>query len=248
MIPRMASPKDPCERGRGLFGETRWTLIQDVRAGSELERMAALETLCKSYRLPLYCFARKWGLDPDDASDVVQEFLAEVIRRETFAKADHAKGRLRTFLLLSLRQQIADWQRRERAQKRGGGRRVLSLEQDAEEFYGSEPMNDQSPDKFFARKWAKVLCDRVLGNIRGKWSRRGHAAQFDALSPFLIERLEGAETGRLAATLGVSTANVRVKLHRLRKEFATGARKCVSETVMDATEVDDELRELGLSF
>ena len=210
--------------------------------------MEALETLCKSYRLPLYCFARKWGLDPDDSNDVVQEFLAEVVRRDTFAKADHAKGRLRTFLLLNLRQKIADWQRREHAQKRGGGRTVLSLEQDAEEFYGGEPVNDQSPDKFFARKWAKVLCDRVLGNIREKWSRRGHGSQFDALSPFLIERLEGVETGRLAAKMGVSTANVRVKLHRLRKEFATGARKCVADTVTDSSEVNDELRELGLSF
>lgn len=244
----MASPKDPCERGKGLFGETRWTLIHNVRAGTELERMDALETLCKSYRLPLYCFARKWGLDPEDSNDVVQEFLAEVIRRDTFAKADHEKGRLRNFLLVSLRQQISDWQRRERAQKRGGGRRVLSLEQDAEEFYGSEPLNDQSPDKFFARKWAKVLCDRVLRNIREKWSRRGHASQFDALRPFLIERLEGTETERLAAGLGLSPANVRVKLHRLRKEFATGARKCVADTVIDAAEVDDELRELGLSF
>ncbi len=244
----MVPKKDPCERGRGLFGETRWTLIQDVRAGTELERMEALETLCKSYRLPLYCFARKWGLDPDDSNDVVQEFLAEVVRRDTFAKADHAKGRLRTFLLLNLRQKIADWQRREHAQKRGGGRTVLSLEQDAEEFYGGEPVNDQSPDKFFARKWAKVLCDRVLGNIREKWSRRGHGSQFDALSPFLIERLEGVETGRLAAKMGVSTANVRVKLHRLRKEFATGARKCVADTVTDSSEVNDELRELGLSF
>ena len=244
----MAPPKDPCECGRGLFGETRWTLIQDVRGGDEGARTAALESLCRDYRLPLYCYARKWGLDPDDSNDLVQEFLADVIRRDTFAKADHAKGRLRTFLLVNFRQQIFDWQRRERAQKRGGGKRVLSLEQDAEEFYGNEPMNDQTPDKFFARKWAEVLAESVLQTIREKWSRRGHAAHFDALRPYLIERLESAETGRLATELGLSAANVRVRLHRLRKEFEIAVRKRVSDTVLDATEVDDELKELGLSL
>jgi RNA polymerase sigma-70 factor (ECF subfamily) len=225
------------------FRQTRWTFIRDLQAGHE-QRRKALESLCAMYRPPLVHFARRSGLRPQDAEDVVQEFLADLVTRQTFEKAERARGRLRSFLLAGLQQQIADWYRRQSAKKRGGGIEFTTIDDDTP----SLAVDEQSPDKLFDRKWAETIRNEVLRQLREKWYASGKGDQFDILEPFAFEHLESTQRASLAESLGTKTGNVSVMLTRMRREFSTHVRAFVVQTVSNLDEVEDELREIGLAL
>ena len=223
------------------FRETRWTFIRDLQAGHE-QRRKALESLCAMYRPPLVHFARRSGLSPQDAEDVVQEFLVDLVTRQTFEKAERDRGRLRSFLLTGLQQQIADWYRRQSTKKRGGGIQFTPIDEAASLL----AVDDQSPDKLFDRKWAETIRNEVLRQMRWKWRASGKGDQFSILERFAFEHLDSKQRADLAESLGMSAGNVSVTLTRMRREFATHVRAFVVQTVSSFEEVEDELREIGL--
>ncbi len=90
----------PCQPppSAARFPTTDWSRV--VRAGDPAgpEARDALEGLCRDYWYPLYAFVRRRGLTPDDAGDLVQGFLADLIERGDLSIADPDRGRFRTFL------------------------------------------------------------------------------------------------------------------------------------------------------
>ena len=98
----------------------------------------ALEQLCRAYWYPLYAYLRRRGYGEHDAQDLTQGFLAQLLERRSIQDVAPEKGKFRSFLLASLNYFLADEHDRAMAQKRGGGREVLSLEfQQAEGWYRS---------------------------------------------------------------------------------------------------------------
>ena len=89
-------------RPSSAFATTRWSLVLALREESSEEAEEALAELCRCYWFPLYAYARRRGYSPEDAEDIVQEFIAELLRMGSFARADPQRGRFRTFLLSSL--------------------------------------------------------------------------------------------------------------------------------------------------
>src|SRR5262245_63630779 len=85
------------------FPVTRWSVIAAVAAvatgGDTAAARAALGELCRLYWMPLYTFARRKNLSPEDAEDATQGFLLGVLESQFLAAADPALGRLRSFLL-----------------------------------------------------------------------------------------------------------------------------------------------------
>lgn len=60
------------------------------------------------------------------------------------------------------------------AQKRGGGRKLISLaEQSAEARYRLEPANDQTPEKLFDRRWAFTMLERAVARLREEYAAAG---------------------------------------------------------------------------
>ena len=55
------------------------------------------------YWYPLYAFARRQGLAPEDARDVTQEFFAQLVASGGVSTATPERGRFRNFLLKSFR-------------------------------------------------------------------------------------------------------------------------------------------------
>ena len=78
----------------------------------------ALEKICRSYWRPLYGFARAQGLSSQDAQDIVQKFFAGLLRRQNFKTIRQEKGRLRSYLLVSLKRFLASQRNRANAVKR----------------------------------------------------------------------------------------------------------------------------------
>src|SRR5204862_7304911 len=106
---------------------THWSVVLTAQ-GSSPAADEALEKLCRSYWRPLYGFLRRRGYNPEEAQDLTQGFFALLLERRDFESVRREKGRLRSFLLASLKHFLANDRRRSMAIKRGEGRVPISLE------------------------------------------------------------------------------------------------------------------------
>ena len=122
----------------GVFATTHWSVVLAAGQDASVAATTALEQLCRTYWYPLYAYLRRRGYGEHDAQDLTQGFLAQLLERRSIQDVAPEKGKFRSFLLASLNYFLADEHDRAMAQKRGGGREVLSLEfQQAEGWYRS---------------------------------------------------------------------------------------------------------------
>ena len=120
----------------GNFPTTHWSVVINAGAGSASLARVALESLCRHYWYPLYSFVRRQGRAHHEAEDCTQEFLARLLAGDGLGLARPERGHFRTFLLTALRNFLTDEWRRARAEKRGGGAAMVSLDwQDAEQRF-----------------------------------------------------------------------------------------------------------------
>ena len=110
------------------FTTTHWSLVLTAQDESPAA-YEALEKLCRIYWRPIYSFAQRQGLGPEEAKDITQGFFAQLLERRSFSAVRKEKGRLRSFLLGALKYFLADEQRRASAIKRGKGQRLIHLEE-----------------------------------------------------------------------------------------------------------------------
>ena len=110
------------------FVTTQWSVVlaaQDRSPAAE----AALENLCRTYWWPLYGFVRRQGRSPEEAQDLTQGFFEMLLERRDFESVRREKGRLRSYLLVSLKNFLAKAHRREMTVKRGEGRSLIPLDE-----------------------------------------------------------------------------------------------------------------------
>jgi RNA polymerase sigma-70 factor (ECF subfamily) len=208
-------------------------------------RAEALEILCRAYWYPLYGYVRQRGHRPEDAQDLTQEFLARLLEKNWLADLDPHAGRFRSFLLTALNRFLINEYDRVQAAKRGGGKTLLSLDQEqAEGRYLQEPAAGETPEKSFDRRWALAVLDQALNCLRGEASAAGKSEQFELLSPFLSHEAETGEYARLADRMALSAGAVGVAVHRLRHRYREVVREQVAHTLADPARVDDEIRHL----
>jgi RNA polymerase sigma-70 factor (ECF subfamily) len=232
------------------FPPTRWTLIKELQKDPQrsLEARAALEGLCSAYWYPLYWCARRYGLNEADAQDAVQNLFVKLLRDNGFTRADPQRGRLRSFLLTSLKNSISHSRRKAKAEKRGGAASLLPLAFDltgAEEKYVLDVVSqDAHPDMVYDQKWAAEVLRRAMRRLRNAHQKKGTLQLFDLLAPALQDAEEWPGCGVAAARLGMSEGAVRVALHRMRQTLGRNIRAEVAATVADENDVQDELRYL----
>ena len=204
-----------------------------------------MEKLCRTYWYPLYAYVRRRGYDPEDAQDLTQEFFAQLLRKNLPARADHARGKFRTFLLHSLQNLLANkWKRAQRV-KRGGGTTSLSWDyDDAEHRYAREPATTMTPERVYEKRWAMTLLEQVLADLQREYTRAGKERVLEQLSDLLWGKAASISYAQIGEHLGMTEGAVRGAMHRLRERYRERLRAEVSHTVADAGEVDEELRHL----
>jgi RNA polymerase sigma-70 factor (ECF subfamily) len=227
------------------FPTTCWSRVARAGDPDDPEARAAMEGLCRDYWYPLYAFARRRGLGPEDAADLVQGFLADLIERRDLADADPDRGRFRAFLRAACSHHLAHRRDRDRALKRGGGRRPIPLDLvEAEGRYGREPVHELTAERLFERRWALSLLEHVLARLEDEAARSGKGELFARLRP-MLEGDDRAESYRtVGAALGLGEGAVKVAAHRLRGRYRQLLREEVARTVADPAEVDAELADL----
>src|SRR5881409_2000159 len=114
--------------GGAAFTTTHWSVVLTAQ-GESPAAQAALEKLCRTYWRPIYSFVRRQGIGPEEAEDLTQGFFALLLERRDLSAVRKEKGRLRSYLLVSLKHFLADERRRTMAIKRGKGQRLIALEE-----------------------------------------------------------------------------------------------------------------------
>lgn len=227
------------------FAPTRWSLVLTAgKASDPADRRVALSSLLETYWYPLYAFIRAKGYDSPAAEDLTQEFCARLVEGPALLAADPQRGRFRSFLLASLRNFLLNEHDRQQAIKRGGGRKVISLDlESAEQRYHSEPAHMNTAERLFERRWALELLDRVLLQLRELYDQQGKLVLFEALKPTLLSGVDAESTNaELGEKLGMSPDAVKTAAHRMRRRYRDLLRQLINDTVADPSEVDDEIR------
>src|SRR5438552_724051 len=116
------------EPSPGAYVTTHWSMVLTAQ-GSSPAADEALEKLCRIYWWPLFGFVRRQGYNPEEAQDLTQGFFAHLLERRDLDVVRREKGRLRSYLLVSLKNFIAKARRRELTIKRGSGRPLISLDE-----------------------------------------------------------------------------------------------------------------------
>ena len=238
----MSAPDRATEHLSRRFPTTSWSLI--ATAGHDSSGAAdALSALCTAYWMPVYAFIRRKRYSPEESEDLSQAFFARVLEHRTLLEARRERGRFRSFLLASVTHFLANEWDRSKTRKRGGDYTTLSFDfKSGEETYHREPWHEVTPEALFERQWAMALLARVLDGLSGEYARRGRSAQFELLKAFLTADQDRGEYRQVAEELDMSDAAVRTAVHRLRHRYGELLRQEIAATVVDAAEVDDEIR------
>ena len=106
---------------------------------------------------------RREGVRPEEAKDITQGFFALILERKDFSSVRQEKGRLRSFLLASLKHFMANERRDAATLKRGGGRTLLPFDGiECYDFSEIDRGGTPSPDLLYDRRWAFTVLDRVF--------------------------------------------------------------------------------------
>ena len=228
--------------GAVAFTTTHWSVVLTAQGRSPAAK-EALEKLCRTYWWPLYGFVRRNGYKPEEAQDLTQGFFALLLERRDLDVVRREKGRLRSYLLVSLKNFLAKARRRELTLRRGEGRALVSLDELlARERADLEPADGLTADRIYERRWALTLLEEVLTRLESEYQSAGNAKLFDYLKEFLSDEPGRRSQAAVAAELGMTENALKQAFHRLRQRYRQLLRDEIAQTVAVPGDVEDELR------
>ena len=205
--------------GAVAFTTTHWSVVLAAQGGST-EAKAALEKLCRTYWWPLYGFVRREGYKPEEAQDLTQAFFARLLERRDLETVRQERGRLRSYLLASVKNFLSKARHREMTIKRGEGRPLISLDDLlARERADQEPAHKLSADRIYERRWALTLLEQVLARLRAEYEAAGKLPLFDRLKELLAGESGQPSQAKIAAELQMTENAVKQAFHRLRHRY-----------------------------
>ncbi|HLF92944.1 MAG TPA: sigma-70 family RNA polymerase sigma factor [Planctomycetota bacterium] len=205
------------------FDTTRWNLVRVARDRE------ALDSLIQVYWKPLYFFVRRKGYDNETSKDVIQDFLASLIERDGFVRADPGRGKFRSYLLAGLTNHLKDWTKSANRKKRLPPRGTLSLDFVwGEREYSQVDHTTLSPEAVLDRAWARSLLEQSIAKLEGS------AAHREAFRLWF----DDADFRTISDRTGLSEGAAKSAVHRLRGEL----RKIVTGHLRRFAADEDELR------
>ena len=155
----------------GAFLTTHWSLIEQAGSADHQDQ-ALIGLLINKYWKPVYCYLRRQGHDNEQAKDLTQGFFQQVVLgRDLFDKADQARGRFRTFLLMALNRYVIQIRQKQTAQKRIPQDRLVPLANvDVADVERAQAA--LSPEGAFNYAWVSTLLEEVLDEVEATCRQR----------------------------------------------------------------------------
>ncbi len=230
--------------GAMAFTTTHWSLVLEAQ-GDTPAAQRALEILCRTYWRPLYGFVRRHGLGREEAQDLVQEFFARLLEHRNLDMVRREKGRLRSYLLVSLKRFLATERHRASGVKRYESGPHIPLDELLEsEVADLELTETWSADRLYERHWALAVLEQVLGRLESEYQTADNAALFDKLKEFLVGEQSRPLQAEIGTELGMTENAVKQAFHRFRQRYRLLLRDEIAHTVAQAGDVEGELRHL----
>jgi RNA polymerase sigma-70 factor (ECF subfamily) len=227
--------------GPVAFTTTHWSVVLEAQ-GPTPAAQAALGKLCSTYWRPIYGFVRRQGVGPEEAKDLTQGFFALLLERRDLNMVRQEKGRLRSYLLTSLKHFMTNERSRAMAIKRGAGQRLIPLEDLRErERIGFDPPETLAADQLYERRWALSVLDQALARLGDEYRAAGNSRLFDQLQKSLTDEPDRPSPADTARELGMTDSAVRQASYRLRQRYRQVLREEIAQTVMLPGDIDDEL-------
>ena len=221
-----------------------WSLVLAAQ-GESPEADAALEKLCRTYWWPLYGFVRRQGYNSEEARDLTQGFFALFLERRDLNAVRKEKGRLRSYLLSSLKHFLADEWRHAMAVNRGKEQWMIPLEK----LRGHERIDVQrsdrlTADQIYERRWALAVLEQVLARLRGEYRSADNLRFFEQMKKMLMDEPDRPSQAAIASEFEMTENAVKQAFYRFRQRYQALLREEISHTVAMPSDIEDELRHL----
>jgi DNA-directed RNA polymerase specialized sigma24 family protein len=241
------APAENGENGAAAFATTHWSLVLEAQSESPAA-LEALEKICRAYWRPIYSFLRRQGHAPEEAEDLTQGFFALILERRDLDSVRKEKGRLRSYLLASLKHFTADRHRHEMAIKRGRRQGLVPLEElranERVDLAFTRAVETLTADQLYERRWALALMEQVLGRLKDEYRASGNGVLFDWLKQLLPDEPGAPSRATIAVKLGMTDNALRQAFRRFRQRYQILLREEIGYTVLTASEIEDELHHL----
>jgi RNA polymerase sigma-70 factor (ECF subfamily) len=232
------------QSGAVAFATTHWSVVLEAQ-GESPAAQEALEKLCRTYWRPIYSFIRRQGAGTEDAEDLTQGFFALLLERKDLNTVRKEKGRLRSYLLTSVKHFLADEARHAMAVKRGKGERLIPLDEIRErERIDIERSDRLTADQIYERRWAFTILEQVMARLRDEYRSAGNVRFFDQMKKMLMDEPDRPSQAQVASEFDMTENAVKQAFYRFRQRYQTLLREEISHTVAMPSDIEDELRHL----
>jgi len=232
------------QTGAVAFATTHWSVVLEAQ-GESPAAQDALEKLCRTYWRPIYSFVRRRGAATQDAEDLTQGFFALLVERKDLNTVRKEKGRLRSYLLTSVKHFLADESRHAMAVKRGKGQRLIPLDEIRErERIDVERSDRLTADQIYERRWAFTVLEQVMARLRDEYRSAGNLRFFEQMKKMLMDELGRPSQAQVASEFEMTENAVKQAFYRFRQRYQTLLREEIAHTVAIPSDIEDELRYL----
>jgi len=232
-----------CLPSRMNFPATEWSLLARATLNGESAAAESLAEFCRRYREPVVRFICRRGAPISEAEDLAHDFMLHVMEKSVLRRADPARGRFRSFLIGALVRFLRDAHQSRTAQKNGGDRPPLSL--DELETKGLELSLPGEDAAAFDREWALALLYLTLEGIRVDYAQAGQSAEYAVVSAYLPGSVASPPYEESAARLGQTLGAFKTGVHRLRQRFRERLQREVAATISSPEDFESEFSYLG---
>lgn len=231
------------------FLTTHWSLIENIGATDNDKNRALIELLLKKYWKPVYCYLRRRGYSNEEAKDLTQGFFHEVVLNQNLIrKADQAKGRFRSFLLLALNRYVLKVKRDQIAQKRMPKGKLVPLDTEAMPDL-PHGITTLTPEDAFTYVWVSGLLEQVLDEVRALYTQEGKTVYWqlfrDRIVRPIMDRSDQPPLEQLCTKYDISdTAKASNMMVTVKRRFQTLLKQKLRDSVMSDEEAKMELEEI----
>jgi DNA-directed RNA polymerase specialized sigma24 family protein len=190
---------------------------------------AALAEVIQGSWGPVHTLVRRGGFRGPDAEDLTQEYFARFLEKGYIHAAAAWKGCFRPFLRTTVKHFLSNERDHDRAAKRGGRLRPVSLDALAERGWAPPSLRHQvTPETLLERRQLAAELVRAVRRLAEENQAAGRGDRFARLNACLLDDGTARGYAALAAEWGVGESAVRVAVHRLRRRLAAILREGAS--------------------
>ena len=198
---------------------TRRTLLSRLR---NLDDQESWRTFFDLYWRLLYNVARKSGLDDAGAQEIVQDTVIAVARKMPGFRYDPQRGTFRQWLLRITRRRIVDHLRRIYRQPQRADVSPELLDEHEEHSGAITDEGTSGIEAMWNEEWEKATFEAALAEVRAASNPR-HFQVFD----YCV--LKEWPVAKVAATLGLNSAQVYLAKHRVAQAMKRAVRRINDE-------------------